>query len=235
MGDRELVTTNLAERGSQPPARGGRHGKALAGLGVLALCAVIVAIVVGTIGIRIAPGRAAGVSPTPTPNAVAPLSSSQGPSPSAFRPVPSPSASVTARQSATGGMVIQNAQAVPVNGIGNPVVVTATITNRTGRDDKFLGGSSPTATTAGLYDPCGCLVPGPTDPITGIANIMPSPWWAIGTDETIQMDINRYGVLVLSGLSHPLTPGQTIEVTFKFANAAPVTVEVQVVAALASN
>lgn len=51
------------------------------------------------------------------------------------------------------------------------------------------------------------------------------PWWLIKANETIQLR----GEMVLSGLAQPLMAGQTVEVTFEFAYATPVTVEVPVV------
>jgi periplasmic copper chaperone A len=136
---------------------------------------------------------------------------------------------VDARQSPPGGMTVANAQAVPIPGTTNPVSVTATITNGTGRDDKLLGGSSPVATTVGLYATCACtLAPEPTDPVTGIPGVAPMPWWLIKANETIQLRAGD-GEMVLSGLAQPLMAGQTVEVTFEFAYATPVTVEVPVV------
>jgi copper(I)-binding protein len=128
------------------------------------------------------------------------------------------------------GMNIIDAQAMPIPGNGNPVIVVATIRNGTGRDDKLVGGSSPVATTVGLYSTCACATPEPTDPVTGIEGIAPFPWWLIRADETIQLRAGA-GEMVLSGLSQPLAAGQTVEVTFEFAYADPVTVQIPVVSA----
>ena len=133
-------------------------------------------------------------------------------------------------QSHGSGMTIIDARAIPIPGNGNPVIVVGSIRNGTGRDDKLVGGSSPVATTVGLYDTCMCATPEPTDPVTGIEGIAPFPWWLIRADETIQLRAGA-GKMVLSGLSQPLVPGQTVEVTFKFADADPVTVQIPVVSA----
>ncbi len=147
-------------------------------------------------------------------------------------PVVAPAATIvsTAAPSHGSGMNIIDAQAMPVPGNGNPVIVVATIRNGTGRDDKLLGGASPVATTVGLYDTCSCSTPEPTDPVTGIPGLAAFPWWLIRADETIQLRAGA-GEIVLSGLSQPLAAGQTVEVTFKFAYADPVTVQIPVVSA----
>lgn len=129
------------------------------------------------------------------------------------------------------GMTIIDAQAVPMPGNGNPVMVVGSIRNGTGRDDRLLGGSSPVAATAGLYATCACAPPEPTDPVTGIPGLAPMPWWLIRANETIQLRAGD-GEMILSGLSQPLAAGQTVEVTFQFAYADPVTVQVPVVSAI---
>jgi copper(I)-binding protein len=136
----------------------------------------------------------------------------------------------TAPPSHGSGMNIIDAQAMPIPGNGDPVIVVATIRNGTGRDDKLVGGSSPVAAAVGLYATCGCS-PAPTDPVTGIPGVAPFPWWLIKANETIQLRAGD-GEMVLSGLSQPMAAGQTVEVTFKFAYAAPVTVQIPVVSAI---
>ena len=131
------------------------------------------------------------------------------------------------------GMTIIEAQAMPIQGSGNPVIVVASIRNGTGRDDKLIGGSSPVATAVGLYATCSCMTPEPTEPVTGLPGLAPMPWWLIRADETIQLRAGA-GEMVLSGLSQPLAAGQTIEVTFLFASADPVTVQIPVVSAVAA-
>jgi copper(I)-binding protein len=156
-----------------------------------------------------------------------------GSAPVAIGPVAteaSPVATGAGTQSPAQGMTITDAQALPIAGVTNPVIVTATIANGTGRDDKLLGGSSPVAAAVGLYGTCGCS-PAPTDPVTGIPGVAPFPWWLIKANETIQLRAGD-GEMVLSGLSQPLVAGQTVEVTFKFAYAAPVTVQIPVVSAI---
>jgi|GEM_PF-1754271 len=134
-------------------------------------------------------------------------------------------------QSPASVMAVADAQAVPIPGFPNAVIVSATITNGTGRDDKLLGGSSPVATAVGLYATCSCMPPEPTDPVTGISGLAQMPWLLITAGETVQL-IAGDGEMVLSGLSAPLTAGQTVEVTFKFAYASPVTVEIPVVSGI---
>ncbi len=57
------------------------------------------------------------------------------------------------------------------------------------------------------------------------------PWWLIKQGETIQLRAGD-GELIVSGLPQPLAAGQTVEVTFDFTYAAPVTVTVPVVASI---
>jgi copper(I)-binding protein len=58
------------------------------------------------------------------------------------------------------------------------------------------------------------------------------PWWLVRANETIQLRAGD-GELIVSGLPRPYTAGQTIAVTFEFAYAAPVTLDVPVVASVA--
>jgi copper(I)-binding protein len=132
----------------------------------------------------------------------------------------------SATASTPAGMLVTDAQARPIAGSGNPVSVTAVITNRTDSNDKLLGASSPIAASGGLYATCACS-PVPTDS-TGLADTSRMPWWAIAINETIQLRAGS-GEVILNGLASPLAPGQTIEVTFEFAVAPPVTVKVPVV------
>jgi copper(I)-binding protein len=131
------------------------------------------------------------------------------------------------------GMTISDAQAMPIQGNGNPVIVVAAIWNGTGRDDKLIGGSSPIATAVGLYATCSCMSPQPTEPVTGLPGLAPMPWWLIRAGETIQLRAGA-GEMVLSGLSQPVAAGQTVEVTFLFASADSVTVQIPVVSAVAA-
>lgn len=137
------------------------------------------------------------------------------------------------------GMAITDIQAIPLGGSGNPVSVVATIQNQTGADDKLIGASSPSATSGGLYatsggdtqpqtDASGTGNLRPTD-ASGMRNLRPMPWWLLASGQTIQLRRGA-GEIVLNGLAAPLTPGDHVQVTFKFANAAPVTVSVPVVA-----
>lgn len=128
-------------------------------------------------------------------------------------------------------MAIIDAQAMPIQGNGNPVIVVAAIRNGTGRDDKLVGGSSPVATAVGLYATCSCMTPEPTEPVTGLPGLAPMPWWLIRAGETIELRAGA-GEMVLSGLSQPVTTGQKVEVTFMFASADPVTVQIPVVSAV---
>lgn len=128
--------------------------------------------------------------------------------------------------STLGGMEIADAHALPIPGSGNPVVITATITNHTGQVDKLIGGSSPVAATVGLY----ATVAGSPYPTgeSGMAGLTPFPFWLIGPGETIQLRSGD-GEMVLTGLARPISVGDTVEVTFRFESAAPVTVQVPVV------
>jgi copper(I)-binding protein len=83
--------------------------------------------------------------------------------------------------------------------------------------------------TVGLVTAVG-ETPGPTDPVTGIHNMAPIPWWPIAAHETLGFSPGQ-GPMVLSGLSQPLVAGQTVQVTFEFAYADPVTVQIPVVSA----
>jgi copper(I)-binding protein len=139
----------------------------------------------------------------------------------------------TAPPSHGSGMNIIDAQAMPIPGNSNSVIVVATIRNGTGRDDRLVGGSSTVAAAVGLYATCACMPPQPTDPVTGIPGVAPFPWWLIRAGETIQLRAGA-GEMVLSGLSQPLAAGQAVEVTFEFAYADPVTVQIPVVAAIGS-
>jgi copper(I)-binding protein len=132
----------------------------------------------------------------------------------------------SATASTPAGMLVTDAQARPISGSGNPVSVTAVITNRTDSNDKLLSASSPIASTGGLYATCACW-PVPTDD-TGLANKSRMRWWAIAITETIQLRAGD-GEVILDGLAKPLVPGQTIEVTFEFAVSPPVTITVPVV------
>jgi copper(I)-binding protein len=134
----------------------------------------------------------------------------------------------TTPQSPAAGMAVTDSRAIPMPGFERDAIVTARITNRTGRDDKLMGGSSPVATAVGLYATCSCMPPEPTDPVTGIPGLVQMPWLLIKAGETTQL-IAGDGEMVLSGLSEPLVVGQTVEVTFKFASADPVTLQVPVV------
>ncbi|MFI5258445.1 MAG: copper chaperone PCu(A)C [Candidatus Limnocylindrales bacterium] len=136
-------------------------------------------------------------------------------------------ATTVATPSHASGMNIIDAQAIPIPGSGNPVIVVGSIRNGTGRDDKLIGGSSPIAKTAGLYATSG-LWPIPTDD-TGMANLAPMPWWLIRAGETIELRAGD-GEMVLNGLARPLAAGQSVQITFEFAYADPVTVRVPVVA-----
>jgi copper(I)-binding protein len=138
---------------------------------------------------------------------------------------------LTTKTAASGnGMNISGAQAMPIQSNGNAVIVVATIRNETAQDDRLTGGSSPGAALVALYATCGCS-PAPTDPETGIVGRSRMPWWLIKQGETIQLRAGD-GELIVSGLPQPLAAGQTVEVTFDFTYAAPVTVTVPVVASI---
>jgi copper(I)-binding protein len=127
------------------------------------------------------------------------------------------------------GMTVTDAQAIPMSGNGNPLLVVATMRNDTGRDDKLIGATSPGAADVHLVMRVG-ETPGPTDPVTGIPNLGPISSWPIAANETIRFTPGQ-GPVVVSGLSQPLVVGQTLQVTFEFAYADPVTVQIPVVSA----
>lgn len=150
------------------------------------------------------------------------------------QPISSSSSPVTPTVTAASatGMVITSVQAVPIVGSGNPVRVVADIQNMTGADDRLIGASSPSATSGGLYGTCACAapagIPTPTD-WSGMAQLVPMRSWLITSGGTIQLRVGD-GEIVLNGLAAPLMPGDHVQVTFIFANAAAVTVSVPVVA-----
>jgi copper(I)-binding protein len=147
-------------------------------------------------------------------------------------PSPQSSRSTAVQPSApesAGQIVVKDAQAWPRSGIGNPVVVTATLINNSGRDDALIGGSSPIAPSSGLYGPCACLTPEPTDPTTGLPGLFPEAGLSIKAGATI--DTAGRTVIVLYGLTSPAVPGQSIDVTFRFQSAPSVTVSVPVMSA----
>lgn len=137
-----------------------------------------------------------------------------------------PVATRTAQPSYWVGMRITAAQAIPMPGAGDPVLVAATIENETGRDDELIGGTSPLATTVAVYGRVG-ETPGPTDRVTGLPNLVRIRSLPIGANEGIRL-LPGYGGLILSGFSQPLVAGQTIQVTFDFAHADPVTLQITV-------
>ncbi len=129
------------------------------------------------------------------------------------------------------GMKISGAQAMPIQSNGNAVTVVATIRNETGQDDRLTGGSSPGAALVALYATCGCW-PVSTDPETGlVGKSRTTGSWLIRANESMELRAGD-GELIVSGLPKALAAGQTLEVTFDFTNAAPVTVTVPVVASI---
>jgi len=134
-----------------------------------------------------------------------------------------PNASPTAQPSPTSGMVITNAHARLI-ALGGPVSVTATITNDTRADDWLVGGSSPIASTAGIYaTSCAC---DSTDG-TGLAGKSLMPSWLIASTQAIELRAGD-GEMLLVGMTQPVVGGQSISVTFKFTHAPPTTVDVVV-------
>jgi copper(I)-binding protein len=137
---------------------------------------------------------------------------------------PRPSSSVL--PSLISGMVVTNAQA-RLMAAGGPISVTATITNATGADDWLVGGSSPAASTGGIYATCACG----TSAETGLAGKSPMPSWLIASTQAIELRSGA-GEMLLVGLTQPVSGGQTIPVTFKFTHAPPTTVDVVVASSL---
>jgi copper(I)-binding protein len=124
------------------------------------------------------------------------------------------------------GMVVTNAQARLIAADG-PISVTATITNATGADDWLVGGSSPAASTGGIYATCACG----TDAVTGLAGKSAMPSWLIVSTTAIDLRPGD-GEMLLMGMTQPVSVGQTISVTFKFTHAPPATVDVVVASSL---
>jgi copper(I)-binding protein len=158
-----------------------------------------------------------GANESTGPSGSAPTASS-----SAAPPTSTTSPTIIA-SSPSAGMVITDAQAIPFAGTGNPVRIFATIENRTGADDDLIGASSPVAATGGLYATCLCT-PGASD-ASGMGNLRPMTGRLIRAGQALRVS----GEIVLNGLDEPLAPGDQLQVTFEFANAAPVTVTVTVV------
>ncbi len=104
-----------------------------------------------------------------------------------------------------------------------PISVTATITNATGADDWLVGGSSPAASTAGIYATCACN----TTATTGLAGKSQMPTWLIASTQAIELRSGD-GEMLLVGLTRPVSGGQTVSVTFNFTHAPPATVDVVV-------
>jgi len=116
---------------------------------------------------------------------------------------------------------VDNVQAHIVAGIGSPVVLSATLTNRSGRDDVLVGGSSPSGKVS-LYAQCACATPEPTDPTTGIAGVMPNGGLGIPAGKSVSMAPES--LLVLYAPAKPIAVGSKIEVTFRFMTSPPATV-----------
>ena len=133
------------------------------------------------------------------------------------------------KPSPTSGMVVTGAQAELMS--DTTLTIAATITNHTDRDDGLVGGSSPIGGTAGLYATCDCWL-APTTGQAGFAGKAPMAFMGIAVEETLQL-LPGGGEIILDGATHPLSVGQTVEFTFQFAYAPPVTAEVPIVAALA--
>lgn len=134
-----------------------------------------------------------------------------------------PSASVPADAV---GVVITNVEAVPLPGTAKAVSIVATIENKTGRDIKLLGASSPIATSGGLYATSGEM-PDPSD-ATGIGNLCAMPSLLIPAGESIQLRRGA-GEILLTGVAGSQLPGDRFEVTFRFEGADPATVTAVVV------
>ena len=125
------------------------------------------------------------------------------------------------------GMGVGSVRAQPTSGSGNPLRVYLTITNRTGQDDKLVGASSPLATDAGLYAFPLCTAEPTGEGAGQCGGRLTIPWRLIPAGETVEVN----GFVILSGFATPMTVGQTVMITLRFAIAPPVTVEVPVVAA----
>jgi copper(I)-binding protein len=134
---------------------------------------------------------------------------------------------------ATSGMVAENVQ-VEYYSLTGPISIAADITNVTGRDDALVGASSPAARTAGLFATSGCMPePSPTAGSCGSAapgipaGKIPMNFWGITSNATIHLRSGA-GEILLIDLVDPVVSGQSIDVTFKFQNSPPLTVQVQI-------
>jgi len=189
-------------------------------LGLVAGLAVVVAVVaVASATLRSSSSVGADESNAPSGSAAAVSQTaavgSSAPSASASSVVPA------------AGVVITRVQAIPLAGTGNPVSIVGWIENQTGADISLVGASSPVATSGGLYATSGKM-PDLTDK-SGMGNFRLMTGILIPAGQSLQLR-HGDGEIVLNGLAKPLLPGDQVEVTFKFANAAPVTVSVPVVA-----
>lgn len=138
---------------------------------------------------------------------------------------PTSRATGPAVSSGAGGMTVSGAEAMPIG--KNALSVAATIRNDTDGDDRLLGGSAPGAKLGALYGTCACLpIPTP-DPETGLAGKSRYPFQLIEKGGSTTLRFGD-GELILTGLPAPASG--TIQVTFLFEKAAPVIVDVPVVA-----
>lgn len=124
------------------------------------------------------------------------------------------------------GIIVSGAQAIPLAGTENPVSIVGQIENHTGADIRLVGGTSPAAASGGLYATSGNM-PDPSDK-TGMGSYRGMTSWLIPAGQSIQLR-HGAGEIVLSGVAMPLSPGDQVEVTFKFESGALVTLTVPVV------
>jgi copper(I)-binding protein len=110
---------------------------------------------------------------------------------------------------------------------GKYISVTATITNRSGRDDTLVGASSPAASEAGIYATSGCATPASAPSGDELCGKMAGLKYRIGPDESVELRTGD-GEIILGSLVRAVSAGQAIEVDFIFANAPAVPVEVRV-------
>jgi copper(I)-binding protein len=136
-----------------------------------------------------------------------------------------PAVSASQRSSAA-GMEIRDLEALLTPGLGQ-LSVRASITNRTGQSDKLLAETSPVAANVGIYGRY-AESPMPTD-ANGLDTRPRINWWQIEPGQTIKLAPMENTSLILSGLTRTINVGDTIDVTFLFENADPVTVRVPVV------
>lgn len=125
-------------------------------------------------------------------------------------------------------MSISDARAVQLPGSKHPILVEATITNVTGHEDALVGGSSSITSHVEIDGTSSCCaLPAPTDVGTGLNDMIRMEWLPITPGQTLILQ-GGSGHLTLVDPAHIVEPGQTVDVTFRFQESPPVTLQVRV-------